>query len=92
MGLILGPVISDFFPALWYVYGSVLLLYFLIAAVSLKSCFKGNLGYDYNPESIKYGLLYRIRLFFLGLLGILATHVGYGIFFVRGLLSKELLV
>ncbi len=31
-----------------------------------------------------------IRLFILSLVGIIATHVSYGIFFVKGLLSKEL--
>ena len=92
LGLILGPVISTFYPVLWYLYGIVLVFYFIMAAVSLRSCFKGNLGYDYNSDSMKYGLLYRIRLFILGLSGIIATHVGYGIFFVRGLFSKELLV
>ncbi len=91
LGLVFGPVVSRVFPALWMFYGFVLLLYFLMAAVSLRSCFKDNLGYDYNPDSIKYSMFYRIRLFLLGLAGILATHVGYGIFFVRGLLSKELL-
>ena len=92
IGLVLGPLVSALFPVLWYLYGIVLILYFFMAAVSLRSCFKENLGYDYNPDSIKYNMLYRICLFILGLSGILATHVGYGIFFVRGLLSKELLV
>lgn len=31
-----------------------------------------------------------LRLFLLSLLGIIATHISYGVFFVKGLLSKEL--
>lgn len=72
LGLILGPIVSAIFPICWWIYGGVLLLYFILAAVSLRSC-----------KSIK--------LFFVSLLGIFLTHVGYGVCFVRGLLSKELL-
>ncbi len=89
LGLILGPVVCFAFPLLWAVYFGVVGIYFLMAAFSLRSCFLPDLGY--GAEAPRYGVFYRIRLFFLALLGILATHVGYGFFFVRGLLSKELL-
>ena len=72
VGLFGGPILCAFFPILWWVYGGVLAIYFILAAYSLKSC-----------KSMK--------LFWISMAGILATHVGYGINFVRGLCSKELL-
>ena len=91
LGLVLGPVVCVIFPFLWWLYFGVLLLYLLLASFSLRSCFLRDLGYDYGTGTEGYGPFYRVGLFFLSLLGILTTHVGYGIFFVRGLLSKELL-
>ncbi len=35
-GLILGPVLAIFVPAIWYIYGSVLLVYFLLLAGSIR--------------------------------------------------------
>lgn len=72
VGLIGGPIVCMFWSALWWVYGGVLALYFVLAGYSLRTC-----------KSIK--------LFWISMVGILATHVGYGINFVRGLCSKELL-
>jgi len=91
LGLVLGPVVCSILPLLWYLYFGVITLYLLMAVISLNSCFKDDLGYDYNPDALKYGFIYRSGLFGLALLGIISTHVGYGIFFVRGLLSKKLL-
>lgn len=71
-GLFAGPVVCAFFPALWWLYGAVLLLYTALAAYSLKGC-------------------RHIKLFFISLAGIFVTHVGYGICFVQGLLSKKLI-
>lgn len=71
-GLFAGPILSLFFPVLWWGYGGILLLYLLLASFSLRSC-----------KSIK--------LFFVSLAGIFTTHIGYGICFVQGLLSKELI-
>lgn len=72
LGLAVGPVLSVFFPVLWWVYGGVIVLYVILAALSLRSCSS-------------------LKLFVLSLAGIFATHVGYGICFVQGLLSKELI-
>lgn len=71
-GLVLGPVLAAFMPVIWYVYGSVLLVYFLLLAGSIR-----------HAENF--------RVWILALLGIFLTHVGYGIRFVQGLCSKELL-
>lgn len=71
IGVVLGPVICMLLPLLWWVYGAVLLLYFILASYSLRGCKD-------------------IRLFFVSLTGIFATHIGYGICFVRGLLSDQL--
>ncbi len=72
LGLILGPILSIFVPILWYVYGGVLLFYFVLAFCSV-------------PAPCSLGL----RL--LAVCGIFATHVGYGICFIRGLCSDRLL-
>lgn len=72
IGLILGPILALFVPAVWYVYGGVLLLYFVLLACSI-----------HHPGSFKVWLL--------TMAGIFLTHVGYGIRFVQGLCSKELL-
>lgn len=71
-GVFLGPVVCLLYGALWWVYGTVLAVYFGLAAYSLRSC-------------------HTLRLFLLSLTGIFATHIGYGLFFVRGLLSGKLL-
>lgn len=72
LGVLCGPLLSMMFPALWWLYGGILLLYFLLASYSLRTCDN-------------------LTLFFLSLLGIFLTHISYGIFFVRGLLSRKLL-
>ena len=72
IGLFGGPILCAFFPMLWWIYGGVLAIYFILAAYSLRTC-----------KSIK--------LFWISMAGIFATHVGYGINFVRGLCSKELI-
>jgi cellulose synthase/poly-beta-1,6-N-acetylglucosamine synthase-like glycosyltransferase len=72
LGLVMGPILSIFFPVLWYVYFGIILLYLILAAYSLRSC-----------KSIK--------LFLLSMCGIIATHIGYGICFVQGLMSKKLI-
>jgi len=71
-GVLFGPVLCIFIPVLWYVYISVLLVYFTIAAISI-------------------GLKSGIKLRFLATFGIFATHIGYGICFIQGLLSKKLI-
>ena len=72
LGLILGPILGAFLPFVWYIYGGVLLLYFVLLACSI-----------HNAGSF--------AVWGLTMLGIFCTHVGYGVKFVRGLLSKELL-
>lgn len=72
LGVICGPILSAVFPFLWWIYGGVLAIYFILAAYSLRTCKS-------------------VRLFFISLLGIFLTHIGYGVYFIRGLLSKELL-
>lgn len=72
LGVVLGPLVCAFIPALWWLYVGVLLFYFLLACISLKGC-------------------HSIKLFFLSLAGIFASHIGYGVCFVQGLLSKELI-
>lgn len=72
IGLFGGPILCAFFPMLWWIYGGVLAIYFILAAYSLRTC-----------KSIK--------LFWISMAGIFATHVGYGVNFVRGLCSKELI-
>lgn len=72
IGLFLGPVVCMLCPVLWWGYIAVLVLYFWLAAYSLRSC-------------------KNLKLFWISMAGILATHVGYGISFVRGLCAKELL-
>ena len=71
IGLFGGLIVCPLIPVLWYIYTTVLTIYLILCAVSLRKC-----------NSIK--------LFILSLLGIISTHVSYGIFFVKGLLSKEL--
>jgi GT2 family glycosyltransferase len=71
-GLVLGPVVCAWIPVLWWFYVGVLVLYFILAAVSLRGC-------------------KNFKLFLISMAGILATHIGYGICFVKGLLSMELL-
>ncbi|SEQ36595.1 glycosyltransferase [Butyrivibrio sp. TB] len=72
LGLILGPILAIFFPFIWYIYGGVLALYFVLLALSI-----------HKPGSFS--------VWILTMAGIFTTHVGYGIRFVQGLLSKELL-
>ena len=72
IGLVVGPILCLVAPILWWAYCGVLLVYFGLAAWSLRKC--------ENPA-----------LFGISLMGILLTHIGYGIFFVKGLYSKELL-
>lgn len=79
LGVFIGPIVCYFVPVLWYVYLGVIGIYLLLALWSLKSCLKAG------------SIMYRIGLLLLSLAGIIATHIGYGICFVRGLLSKELL-
>lgn len=38
LGVVLGPVICMLIPFLWWVYGAVLLLYFILASYSLRGC------------------------------------------------------
>ena len=79
LGLFGGPFVCMALPILWYLYLGVVGIYLLMALWSLRSC-------------LAYGsIIYRISLLLLSLAGIIATHLGYGICFVRGLLSKELL-
>lgn len=72
LGLVIGPVLCNFFPALWFFYIGVLLGYLILAGISVRDC-------------------HSIKLFALTVAGIGVTHIGYGICFIRGLLSKELL-
>lgn len=71
-GFICGPIVCWVFPVLWYVYVSVLILYLILLASSIR-----------GTDSVK--------IWFLAFFGVIATHIGYGICFVRGLYSKELL-
>ena len=73
LGLVLGPIVSSFFPVLWYLYFTVVGIYlFLIlrraAGVAIE---------DLNPIS---GLLVFV--------GIILTHIVYGINFIIGLLKR----
>ncbi len=72
LGLVLGPILCVFVPALWYVYGTVLSIYVLLLISSIRKAGKAS-------------------VWVLTFCGIIATHVGYGICFMRGLFSKELL-
>lgn len=72
LGLIVGPVASMILPILWYVYFSILLVYFALLVVSTVN-FKD------------------VRVWFLSIIGVFVTHVGYGLGFIRGLFSKELI-
>lgn len=72
LGLLFGPILSCFFPVLWYVYGGVLLLYFCLLVISTKN-------------------MNHMRVWGLSILGVFATHVGYGLGFIRGLLSNKLI-
>jgi len=72
IGLVVGPILCLVSPILWWAYCGVLLVYFGLAAWSLRKC-------------------KNLALFGISLMGILLTHIGYGIFFVKGLYSKELL-
>lgn len=72
LGLVAGPLLALLCPPLWYLYFSVLLLYFLLLVASTVN-------------------LKNIRVWILSIAGVFLTHVGYGIGFVRGLLSRELI-
>lgn len=72
LGLVAGPLLALLCPPLWYLYFSVLLLYFLLLVASTAN-------------------LKNIRVWILSIAGVFLTHVGYGIGFVRGLLSRELI-
>lgn len=71
IGVVVGPFVCTRIPFLWWVYGTVILLYIALASYSLRECKE-------------------IKLFLVSLTGIFATHIGYGVCFVRGLLSREL--
>ncbi len=71
IGLIGGLMLCPILPVLWYAYISVLVLYFGLAAYSLRGCKE-------------------MKLFLISMVGIFVTHISYGIFFVKGLLSKDL--
>ena len=79
VGLFGGPLVCMALPVLWYFYFGVLGIYLFLALWSLRSCLQSG------------NVLYRICLLLLSLAGIVVTHVGYGVCFVRGLLSKELI-
>ncbi|MCI9073055.1 MAG: glycosyltransferase [Lachnospiraceae bacterium] len=72
LGLVAGPLLALLCPPLWYLYFSVLLLYFLLLVASTVN-------------------LKNIPVWILSMAGVFLTHVGYGIGFVRGLLSRELI-
>lgn len=72
LGLVAGPLLALLCPPLWYLYFSVLLLYFLLLVASTVN-------------------LKNIRVWILSIAGVFLTHLGYGIGFVRGLLSRELI-
>lgn len=72
LGVFLGPLVCLALPILWWFYFGVLGLYFILCAISLKSC-------------------HNFRLFWLSMVGIFTSHIGYGICFIQGLLSKELI-
>jgi len=72
LGLVVGPLLALLFPPLWYVYFTVLLLYFILLVASTAH-------------------LKDIRVWLLAVAGVFLTHVSYGIGFIRGLLSKELI-
>ena len=72
LGVFLGPLVCLALPILWWFYFAILGLYFILCAISLKSC-------------------HNFKLFWLSMAGIFASHIGYGICFIQGLLSKELI-
>lgn len=72
IGLFLGPLVCLVFPILWWLYFGILGIYFILCAVSLKSC-------------------NNFKLFWLSMVGILLSHIGYGVCFIQGLVSKELI-
>lgn len=72
LGVFWGPLVCLALPILWWFYFGVLGLYFILCAISLKSC-------------------HNFRLFWLSMAGIFTSHIGYGICFIQGLLSKELI-
>lgn len=71
-GLIAGPILSYRMPKLWYVYFSVIVIYFILLISSIR----------------KTG---SFQVWILTFIGIIATHIGYGLMFIRGFCSKELL-
>ena len=80
MGLFLGPVICSFITSLWYLYFGTILLYIFLAIHSLKSCL-------YEKDNI----VYNFTLLTISFFGILITHIFYGIYFIKGLLTKDII-
>lgn len=72
IGFFGGPLICCLIPKLWNLYISTLMVYLLLAIVSIR-----------KAKNIMVALL--------ALAGIFATHMGYGICFIRGLLSKKII-
>lgn len=76
IGLFFGPVICMIIPSLWYLYCGAILLYFLLALHSLRSCL-------HTKDSI----IYNLALLTISFFGILTTHIVYGVCFIKGLLK-----
>lgn len=76
MGLLFGPIICMIIPSLWVLYCGVILLYFLLALHSLKSCL-----------NTKKNIIFNLELLVISFFGILTTHIIYGIYFIKGLLK-----
>ena len=79
IGLFLGPIICKLIPTLWFIYKTTILLYVALSLYSLRSCLKTN-------ESI----INNIELLIISFFGILSTHITYGVYFIKGLLTKDI--
>lgn len=79
IGLFFGPVICVNITKLWFLYFGTILLYTLLAIHSLKSCFH-----------TKNNFLYNFALLIISFFGVLSTHIVYGIYFIKGLLIKDI--
>lgn len=80
LGLAVGGVLAIFFPLFRLIF-LVLLSFYTIAVIA---------GSLMGAFSLKETSGVKIKLFILGLAGIIVTHLAYGIYFIKGLMAKKM--
>jgi hypothetical protein len=91
LGLLVGPVFSILSFVLKLLYLFVISLYLVIVFVSsFISSFKDMVGANISVGRFSRKVAGGLSLMSLVYLGIMLTHITYGVFFIKGLLTSNL--